>query len=82
MILDTERLRYEMGIRGLDGQTLARAAGVSKNTVTRALHGQEISPRSLREIARALLTFPALRLGDNLVAKSQPSPRRVRRNRG
>jgi transcriptional regulator with XRE-family HTH domain len=71
MILDTAQLRYEMAIRGLDGQTLARAAGVSKNTVTRARHGQPINPETLRRIAAALLTFPPLRMAQGLVARPE-----------
>lgn len=71
MILDTPRLRYEMAIRGVDCQTLARAAGLSKNTVTNALHRRAVTSGTLRRISAALLTFPALRLGEDLVARPE-----------
>jgi hypothetical protein len=36
-ILNAERLRYEMHIRGLTGDELARMAAVNKNTLSRGL---------------------------------------------
>jgi len=71
VILDIGQLRYEMAIRGLDGRTLARVAGVSKNTVTRARHGQPINSETLRRIVAALLTFPPLRMAEDLVARPE-----------
>jgi transcriptional regulator with XRE-family HTH domain len=75
MILDPLQLRYEMAIRGVDGQTLARVAGISKNTVTRALHGQPVNPGTLRRVTAALLTFPPLRMAEELVAKPEAQGR-------
>lgn len=69
MRLDTERLRYEMAIRGLNGETLARASGISKNTTTRALRGDDVTPRTLRRLASALLTYPPLQMAEDLVAR-------------
>jgi hypothetical protein len=64
--LDPERLRYEMAIRNLDGVSLARAAGVSENTISHALQGHRV-----RQIASGLLTFPPLRMVEDLVAKPE-----------
>jgi hypothetical protein len=72
--LDSERLRYEMAIRGLNGEELARVAGVSKNTITHALQGREVNEQSLRRIASGLLTCPVLRMASELVARPPLPP--------
>jgi transcriptional regulator with XRE-family HTH domain len=69
--LDPERLRYEMAIRNLDGVSLARAAGVSENTISHALQGNGVRKGTLRQIAAGLLTFPPLRMVEDLVAKPE-----------
>jgi transcriptional regulator with XRE-family HTH domain len=69
--LDPERLRYEMAIRNLDGVSLARAAGVSENTISHALQGNGVRKGTLRQIASGLLTFPPLRMVEDLVAKPE-----------
>ncbi len=51
-------LRLEMTRRGWRSCDLARAANVSAGTVTAALHGRAISPRTLRKIAIALTETP------------------------
>lgn len=69
--LDPERLRYEMAIRNLDGVSLARAAGVSENTISHALQGHHVRRSTVRQIASGLLTFPSLRMVEDLVAKPE-----------
>ncbi len=69
--LDPERLRYEMAIRNLDGVALARASGVSENTISHALKGHRVRRSTVRQIAAGLLTFPTLRMVEVLVAKPE-----------
>ena len=71
VIINADRLRYEMAIRGMTAGELARLAGVNKNTINRALTGRSVSRRTLRELSRALLTYPALRMADVLLDKPQ-----------
>ena len=47
-------LAWEIGCRGHSKQTFAKAAGLSMNTITTALSGEAISPRSAKKIADAL----------------------------
>jgi transcriptional regulator with XRE-family HTH domain len=58
--LDAGRLRYELDRRAWTNGELAAAAGVSNPTVTAALAGRPVSPRTLRLIARALAAAPAV----------------------
>jgi transcriptional regulator with XRE-family HTH domain len=58
--LNAGRLRYELDRRAWTNAELATAAGVSNPTVTAALAGKAVSPRTLRLIARALAAAPAL----------------------
>jgi len=51
---DTERLRQDLALREWFGSDLARAAGVSDMTVTRALRGGPVSARMMGRLARAL----------------------------
>ena len=54
VIINADRLRYEMAIRGMTAGELARLAGVNKNTINRALTGRSVSRRTLRgAVARA-----------------------------
>ncbi|HAW11700.1 MAG TPA: hypothetical protein DCX12_11740 [Chloroflexi bacterium] len=69
--LDPERLRYEMAIRNLDGVALARAAGVSQNTISHALQGHRVRKGTLHQITSGLLAFPPLRMLEDLVAKPE-----------
>ena len=71
MIINADRLRYEMALRGMTAGELARLACVNKNTVTRALCGRPVSRRTLRELSRALLVYPTLRMADVLVARPE-----------
>lgn len=58
--LDAARLRRERDRRAWTNAELAAAAGVSNPTVTSALAGRPVSPRTLRLLARALVAAPAL----------------------
>jgi transcriptional regulator with XRE-family HTH domain len=58
--LDAARLRHERDRRAWTNTELAAAAGVSNPTVTAALAGRPVSPRTLRLIARALAAAPAI----------------------
>ncbi len=71
MIINAERLRYEMALRGMTAAELARLASVNKNTVTRALCGRSVSQRTLRELSRTLLSYPTLRMADVLLARPE-----------
>lgn len=58
--LDASRLRHERDRRAWTNSELAAAAGVSNPTVTAALAGRPVSPRTLRLLARALAACPAV----------------------
>ena len=47
-------LAWEIGCRGHNKKTFAKAAGLSMNTITTALSGETISPRTAKKIADAL----------------------------
>jgi transcriptional regulator with XRE-family HTH domain len=71
MIINANRLLYEMALRGMTAGELARLASVNKNTVSRALSGRSVSQRTLRELSRALLAYPPLRMADVLLDKPE-----------
>lgn len=73
-VLDADRLRYEMAIRGLLGADLARKSGVDANTISRGLSGKPVRMRTLMRITSALLSQPPLRLTADIIAK--PTARR------
>lgn len=52
-------LRRGMAARGLDGASLAQAAGVSPSTVSRACNGHAVEERTVLKISRALHRIPA-----------------------
>ncbi|HZT96844.1 MAG TPA: helix-turn-helix transcriptional regulator [Chloroflexota bacterium] len=52
--LNSERLKLELARRGWSQADLASAAGLSRPTVTAAMSGKPVAPRSLRRIAIAL----------------------------
>jgi transcriptional regulator with XRE-family HTH domain len=52
--LNAEKLRREIGRRGLDGAQFARACGVSAGTVSNALQGRPVNPSTLRKFSSAL----------------------------
>ncbi len=52
--LNPERLRQEIGRRGLDQDEFARVAGVSAGTVSNAVAGKRVNPHTLRKFSAAL----------------------------
>jgi len=54
MKFDGQRLRRELDLRGLTAAAFAILAGLSAPTMTAALNGRAISPRSVLKIASAL----------------------------
>ena len=66
--LDAARFRRELHIRGVTAGTVARAAGVTPNTLSRCLAGAPITVGTLRAVAMALDTLPVLQGVDELLA--------------
>lgn len=69
MILDTQRLQLELDRRGLTKAAFARAAGVSKNTLTAAANSRRVSPRTVGQLVRTLVSIPPLHMVDELIAR-------------
>jgi len=65
--LNVSRLRHEMACRGLTGSELAAAAGISTATMSAAMQGRSVSPRTLRKIALALSRTPCVPGGAELL---------------
>jgi transcriptional regulator with XRE-family HTH domain len=65
--INGRRLRREMAIRGLSAHALAGAAGVSPNTITRALRGLTVNEVTITKLAGALARIPPLFGADGLV---------------
>lgn len=61
MKLRASELVYQAAIRGWDQGTLARAAGVSEATVSRALAGHAVRRSTLVRLAVALRNAPPIR---------------------
>jgi transcriptional regulator with XRE-family HTH domain len=58
--LNPIRLHREMALRGLHSVDLARLAGLSAATVSSAMQGRPVSPRTLRKIVAALARVSVL----------------------
>ena len=56
--IDAQRLRRELARRGLTSVELAAMSHVSAATLSHALSGRAVSPRTLRAIASALQQVP------------------------
>ena len=56
--LDSDRLKREARLRGWSNTELADRASVSRPTITAAMRGRAVSPRTLRLIAQALVDTP------------------------
>lgn len=67
VVIRTDRLRQELVRRGWAGADLAHAAGISAPTVTAALAGRPLSPRTVGRIVQALALAPVLEGIDGLV---------------
>src|ERR1700682_1378358 len=72
-VLDPERVRYQLALKGLSQRDLGRISGIGEAQVSRALHGKAIEPATLRRIVAALLEAPDLP-GAELVV-SEPESR-------
>jgi predicted transcriptional regulator len=68
-LIDADRLRYEMAVRGLTAGDLARMAGIDANTLTRALHGRPVTMRTVRMITSTLLAQPHVPMTVDLIVK-------------
>jgi transcriptional regulator with XRE-family HTH domain len=66
--LDSARIDFELGIRGVNQRTLAARAGIPEPTMSRARHGRPVSERTLRRITEALLGIPLMLGADMLIA--------------
>ena len=69
MKLNRARIDYEAGIRGLNPGELARAAGISEATLSRARAGRPLQARTLAALARALTQTRPLPNAENLVIR-------------
>jgi transcriptional regulator with XRE-family HTH domain len=67
VVVHTGRLKLEMARRAWSATDLARESGVSRPTISAALAGRAVSPRSVGLIARALARVPAEPVIDTLL---------------
>lgn len=65
--LNPVRLRHELAARGLQSVDVARLTGLSAATLSAAMQGRPISPRTLRKIALTLALEPILPGGEELL---------------
>lgn len=79
--LSPGQLRYQMARRGLDGAQLARLAGVSAMTISRAATGHRVSTTTLTRIAVALTRTPELR-GAELLLEAPEKNKNAARGTG
>lgn len=75
---DGQRLELEMYSRALQGDDLAREAGVSEIVISRARNGDRIERASLLKIVEALHRFPVDPLLAALVGLPMEAPRNKR----
>lgn len=59
-LLDAAGLRYALAVRGLTQAELARTAGLTEATVSRAANGHMADYLTIRKLARALTITPCL----------------------
>lgn len=69
--IDSERLRFELARRGLSQQQLALDAGVTPETLSRALGGRGVRLDTLAKVAAALLEQPVLQGVEILIQEPQ-----------
>ncbi len=67
VVIHPGRLRQEMARRGWNASDLAREASLSPPTVSAALAGRAIAPKSLFRIAEALVRAPTIDVVDVLL---------------
>ena len=58
--VDGSALRHELDIRGVTGAEVARQAKVAASTVSQALNGRRVHPRTLQAIAAAIAAIEPL----------------------
>ena len=73
--LDAPALQRELALRGMTGTDLARAAGLSRVTVSHALNGGQIETATLRKLARALTAAPPMAGASEIVGTASASLR-------
>ena len=72
IVIQVQQLRRELARRGWNYSDLARAARVSPPTVTAAMAGRPVLPRTVRAIARALAEAPIVGGIDELLLSAEP----------
>lgn len=70
--LNPKQLRFEMARRGLSGNELARRAHLSPGTVSQAINGRSVAPRTLDKLAVALLSTEVIAGLDELLQDAWP----------
>ena len=60
VVLDRDRLDYEAGRRGLSGAELARLAGITQVTLSRARSGKRVSQRTWAALAGVFMRIPVI----------------------
>ncbi|HET9849863.1 MAG TPA: hypothetical protein VFR68_15100 [Candidatus Dormibacteraeota bacterium] len=58
--LNPQKLRLAMSARGLTARGLAKIAELSEVTISHAMHGRHLDPKTLERIRRALQDKPAI----------------------
>src|SRR5215218_9653494 len=71
--LDRDRLQRAREMLGYGLEKTAQEAGISKNSVLRAEHEEDIRPVTARKIAAALRVSVADLIGESETLKAQPS---------
>ncbi len=74
VLINAQRLRHELELRGLTGADFARLAKISQASVSHALRGRQVSPRTVKKIAEALTTTKVLPVAEELIASEGESP--------
>jgi transcriptional regulator with XRE-family HTH domain len=70
--LEPAQIRHQLAVRGLCASDLAKLAGVSPPTVSQALRGRAVSPRTVRALVLALASVPELPGHEGLIAQRAP----------
>ena len=73
--LDSARIDYELGRRGVTARRLAEASGVPEVTLSRARHGRPVTEGTLRRLTEGLLGIPLLIGADLLIADPDKNSR-------
>lgn len=68
--LNSKQLRFEMARRGLTGSELARRAHLSPGTVSQAVNGRRVAPRTMSKLTIALLDIKPISGLDELLDRA------------